>query len=128
MKYILVTGSEGGMGKSAVNKLVENGYYVIGTDISNQSYNLSNYTFIKADLTKEEDLLNIKENIFKITSHLDGIICLSGIFMIQTLLEGSEKDFRKIFEINFFSIYKLNKVLFDLLNKDSRIIIMTSEV
>ena len=49
------------------------------------------------------------------------------MFKFQSLVEGKEQDLRKIFEVNFFSIYRLNKIMFDLLDKDSRIINMSSE-
>ena len=32
MKYVIVTGALGGMGKATTLKLLENGYYVIGLD------------------------------------------------------------------------------------------------
>ena len=47
---------------------------------------------------------------------------------MQSIIEGKDDDFKKIFDVNFFAIYEFNKVFFPLLEKGSRIINLTSEV
>ena len=127
MKYVLVSGASGGLGQAVRNKLLENGFFVIGADIVKDNTKLDNFISFNVDLTNDDDLNKLHEEVKKITPKLDAIINLVGIFKFQSLVEGNEKDLRTCFEINFFSIYKLNKKFFDMLDKDSRIINMSSE-
>ena len=127
-KYVLLTGATGGIGKSTLSHLIEAGYEVISLDISNSNIADLPITFIKCDVTNEEDINKAYEEIKKITNKLYAVVNTVGIFMMQSIIEGSTADFEKIFNINFFGIYKLNKTMFDLLDKGSRIINLTSEV
>lgn len=127
MKYVLLTGANGGLGKACKKYLLNNGYFVIGADVVKDEEEIFNFLSIKCDLTNDDDILSLKEQIKKVTNHLDAIINLVGIFKFQSLVEGNEEDFRKCFEVNFFSIYKINKMMFDLLNETSKIINMSSE-
>ena len=127
-KYVLLTGANGGIGKSTLSHLIEAGYEVISLDISNSNIVDFTTTFIKCDVTNEEDINKAYEEIKKITNKLYAVVNTVGIFMMQSIIEGSTADFEKIFNINFFGIYKLNKTMFDLLDKGSRIINLTSEV
>ena len=62
------------------------------------------------------------------TDSLYAIINTIGIFKMESIVEGNEEHFKKMFDVNFFGIYLLNKIMFPLLNKGSRIINLTSEV
>ena len=127
-KYVLLTGANGGIGKPTLLHLIEAGYEVISLDISDSNIKGLPTTFIKCDITSEDDINKAHEVIKSITDKLCAIVNTIGIFMMQSIIEGSISDFEKIFQINFFGIYKLNKIMFDLLEKGSRIINLTSEV
>ena len=127
-KYVLLTGANGGIGKQTLLALLEAGYEVISLDISNSNIAEINTTFIKCDVTSEDDINKAHENIKVITNNLYAIVNTVGVFMMQSIVKGSTSDFEKAFNINFFGVYKLNKIMFDLLDKDSRIINLTSEV
>lgn len=127
MKYVLLSGASGGLGQACKKYLLNKGYFVIGVDIIKDEEVIDNFISIKCDLTNDNDIAALYEQIKTITNHLDAIINLVGIFKFQSLIEGNEEDFRKCFEINFFSIYKINKKMFDLLDETSRIINMSSE-
>ena len=127
-KYVLLTGANGGIGKSTLLHLIEEGYEVISLDISNSNISDVPTTFIKCDITSEEDIDKAHDVIKDITNNLYAIVNTIGIFMMQSIIEGSVSDLEKIFKVNFFGIYILNKIMFDLLDKGSRIINLTSEV
>lgn len=128
MKYVLLTGCSGGIGKSTTLKLLDAGYYVFGLDVCENDITHPNFKFFCCDLTSKTSLESVFSIISKITNHLSAIYNLAGIFKIQSLLEGSEEDLRKIIEINFFAVYRLNKLFTSLLDKQSRIIVFSSEV
>ena len=127
-RFVLLTGANGGIGKSTLSHLIEAGYEVISLDICNSNIVDLPTTFIKCDVTNEDDISKAYDEIKRITNKLYAIVNTVGIFMMQSIIEGSTADFEKIFNINFFGIYKLNKTMFDLLDQDSRIINLTSEV
>jgi len=127
-KYVLLSGANGGIGRYILSSLIESGYKVISLDISDSNIKDMTTTFIKCDVTKKEDLENAYLKVKEITSRIDAIVNTVGIFKMQSIIEGSEEDFRKIFEINFFGIYSLNKKMFPMLQKGSKIVNLTSEV
>ena len=127
-KYVLVTGANGGIGKAIVIKLLENNYKVISLDINNGNLKNLDTTFIRCDVTKKEDVDNAFKSVKEITNELYAIINTVGIFMMESIIEGKEEDLRKIFDVNFFGVYLINKTMFPLLHKDSRIVNLTSEV
>ena len=127
-KVVLLTGANGGIGKQTLLQLIEAGYDVISLDIANNNIADIKTAFVKCDVTKEKDINKAHEVIKGITSKLYAIVNTVGIFMMQSIIEGSTTDFEHIFNVNFFGIYKLNKTMVDLLEKGSRIINLTSEV
>ena len=126
-KYVLVTGANGGIGKSIVS-LLKDDYKVIALDVADSNIKDIDIPFIKCDITNKNDLDNAYQKISEITHNLYAIVNTVGIFMMESIIEGKEEDFRKIFDINFFGIYSLNKKMFPLLDKGSKIINLTSEV
>lgn len=127
MKYVLVSGASGGLGVAVRDNLLKNGFFVIGADIVKDETVKDNFVSFKVDLTKEDELKKLHDEVKKITPKLYGIVNLVGMFKFQSLVEGNEDDFRTIFEVNFFSIYKLNKMFFDMVDNTSRIVNMSSE-
>ena len=127
-KYVLLSGANGGIGKKILEQLIQDGYEVVALDISDSNIKGLKVDFIKCDVSSKKDIENAFVSVKQITNELYTIINTVGVFKMQSIIEGSEDDFRKAFEINFFGIYSLNKAMFPLLNKGSRIINLTSEV
>ena len=127
-KYVLLSGANGGIGQKVLARLLDDGYQVIALDIDDSNIKDFKCPFIKCDLTNKSDLEKAHQDIYKITDTLFAIVNTVGIFKMQSLIEGSEEDLRKIIDVNFFGIYSLNKIMFPLLKKDSRIINLTSEL
>ena len=127
-KYVLLSGANGGIGQKVLKRLLDDGYQVIALDIDDSNIKDFKCPFIKCDLTNKSDLEKAYQDIYKITDTLFAIVNTVGIFKMQSLIEGSEEDLRKIIDVNFFGIYSLNKIMFPLLKKDSRIINLTSEL
>ena len=127
-KYVLLTGANGGIGQKVLSSLLENGYKVISLDISDSNIKDKSTTFIKCDVTDKKDLDKSFKKIGEITQSLYAIVNTIGTFKMQSIVEGNEEDFRKIFEVNFFGVYSLNKKMFPLLKEGSKIINLTSEL
>lgn len=128
MKSILISGVSGGMGLATLKKYSESGYFVYGLDIKKPNGQYNNFKFIKCDLTNSHDIEDAFDVIKKETNHIDIIVCLAGIYLLDSLVEISEEEYLRIFNINVFSVYRINKTFIPLLDNSSRIIIITSEL
>ena len=129
MRNVLITGVSGGMGLSTAKRYLSYGHKVYGLDIKEIDEELGdNFTFIKTDLTNIDDVNNAYNIISKEINHIDYVITLSGIYNLDSLVEISEEQFIKIFDINVFSIYRVNKIFLPLLDKTSKIIMISSEL
>ena len=127
MKAILITGASGGMGLATAKHLVSLGYEVYGLDIKPVE-TFDHFHFIQTDVTKEESVLESFKAIQEKGINFDSIVHLAGIYDLNSLVEMSEKDFVRIYDINLFGVYRINKAFLPLLNKKGKIIITTSEL
>lgn len=127
MKHILVTGATGGMGKAICESLISKGYKVYGIDYKKND-NIDSLEFFECDVTDTESVEAAFEKIKEQTGRLDGIVHTAGIYDMDSLIEMDEKRFIRIFDINVFGVFRINKIFAPLLTKGSRIIITSSEL
>lgn len=127
MKNILVTGATGGMGKAICSLLDKKGYRVFGLDY-NEGEGYGNVSLYRCDVTDTESVKNVYEEISKEAKELYAIIHTAGIYDMDSLIEMDEKRFLRIFDVNLFGIYRINKAFKPLLSKGSRIVITSSEL
>ena len=125
-KDILVTGCCGGMGSAICKKLMEQNYRVFGIDKKINLESTENFLTFECDVTSTESVKNVFNKIKEKTTSLFGIVHTSGIYDLDSLIEIDENRFDKIFQVNIFGVYRINKEFFSLLNNESRIIITTS--
>ena len=127
MKDILVTGAYGGMGRATVSALKSAGYRVFALDrrVCDEEENIIP---IEADITSKESIESAFDIVKKHTDSLYAILHFAGIYMLDSLVEMSDEDFSKIFNINFYGAYRVNKTFLPLLSGGSKIIITTSEL
>ena len=125
MKNILITGAGNGMGKATALYLASIGYKVFALDVVEQEQS-ENITSIKVDVTNLDSVQNAYEQISKQIDGLDAIVHFAGIYSMDSLVEIEEDEFIKIFNINVFGIYRINKVFLPLLLKNKGRIVMTS--
>ena len=129
MKYALITGAASGMGRATALKLAQNGYHVFSCDIKHAAEQIDNITQLTVDVTDTKSIQKAYDYITTITDKLDAVINFAGIIMMNSLVEISEEDFTRIFNINLFGAYRINKTFFPLVNNArGRIIITTSEL
>lgn len=128
MKYIVLTGSSGGMGLATAKKLASEGYHIFALDIKAPIEKINNLKFIKTNLRDLKDIKHSFDEVKKITSEIDAIVSMAGIYDLNSLIEMSEEDFMKIFDINVFGVYRLNKIFVPLLKNKGKVIIISSEL
>jgi NAD(P)-dependent dehydrogenase (short-subunit alcohol dehydrogenase family) len=129
MEYVLITGGASGMGRATALKLAQNGYHVFSCDIKEAPEEVENITQIKVDVTSSQSIKNAFDFVNSKTDKLCAVINFAGIIMMNSLIEISDEDFVKIFNINVFGAYRVNKTFFPLIQKGKgKIIITTSEL
>ena len=127
MKDILVTGAYGGMGLAAVELLAKEGYRVFALDLK-VGEPKENVIPIESDVTNEDKVTEAYNKVASLTDNLCGIIHFAGIYMLDSLVEMSAESFKRIFDVNLYGVFLVNKTFLPLLKKGSRIIITTSEL
>lgn len=127
MKYILVTGAYGGMGRKTAELLAERGFTVFALDRKTESAR-GNIIPIQADITNEESIRFAVQYVSEITDKLFAIVHFAGVYMLDSLAEMGSESFERIFRINVFGAFLINKAFLPFLEKGSRILITTSEL
>ena len=126
MKNVLVTGAAGGMGGAICRRLAGEGFNVFALDI--KPVDIPGVKSFYCDVTDAQSVENAKKEILKHTEKLDCMVLAAGIYNLDSLVEIDEKSFTKIFNINLFGAYRMNRAFTPVMNKGGRIAIITSEL
>ncbi len=123
----LITGANGGIGKSILDLFLKNNANVICL-IRKSDNKFKNYVkkfskriqIIEADLTNESQLKEKIEKIFSTKNKLDLLINNAGKASGSTIEMTSQKNLKEIFDVNFFSQIRLTQLLLKYLKKSKR--------
>ncbi|MDD6174740.1 MAG: SDR family NAD(P)-dependent oxidoreductase [Firmicutes bacterium] len=127
MKYILVTGAYGGMGRAAVGRLKKQGFCVFALDKTVGAAE-ENVIPVQADLTDESSVKNAFEQVKAVTGELYAIVHFAGIYLLDSLVEIESGSFAQAFRVNVFAAFLVNRTFLPLMKRGSRILITTSEL
>jgi len=127
MKDILVTGAYGGMGFATTKRLSQLGFRVFALDCK-AGEPQEGVIPIEADITSEADVAAAMKTVRGYTDSLFAIVHFAGIYMLDSLVEMPSEKFRRIFDVNLYGVYLVNKIFLPLLKRGSRILITTSEL
>ena len=126
-KTVLITGAGGGMGQAACRRLLEQGWTVFALD-RQAPPEAENLFFIPTDLTDAASVEEAFAQVRQQTERLDAIVHLAGVYDLNSLVEMDEEAFTRLFQVNLFGVYRVNRTFFPLLGKGSRIVITSSEL
>lgn len=137
-KVTLITGGNGGIGRSVIRKFLENEDKVIVLDIQElkdkKILENENFEYIKVDVTDPTQIQKAKEIIEEKYGHIDNIISMAGINM-KSEIGGMEtitiEDIDKSIKLNLNSHIYLVKIMLELLtknNKNKKTITMISSI
>ncbi len=118
-KVIVVTGGGSGMGRELVLQLLKKGAKVAATDLSESALNetaklagglVSNLSLHPFDISDEEKVYALPDEVIRMHGAVDGIINNAGI--IQPFISVNDLQNRlieKIFQVNFFGTLHMVK-------------------
>lgn len=113
-KVAVVTGAASGIGRSLVQQLAEQGYSVAAVDISTKQLNEAvtqikslgnlNVTAYTVDVTNEQDVNQLSEQILNDLGRVDVVINNAGITHIAEFLRSSKESFNDVMDVNFWGV------------------------
>jgi NAD(P)-dependent dehydrogenase (short-subunit alcohol dehydrogenase family) len=127
MQYVLVTGAYGGMGYQTVKQLVKAGFSVFALD-RNVGEAEENVMPLQVDVADVKSVKQAFERVKEVTNELFAIVHFAGVYMLDSLVEIADEAFDKIFKINLYGVFYINKIFLPLLKNGSKIVITTSEL
>ena len=122
-KLAIVTGSAKGIGKELIIGLAKEKYDVVITyntsekeALELENYIVDNYNVnaiaIKCDITKEEDIINLKNTILKKYNHIDILINNAAYACDNYIDEKTKEEFMKVLEVNVVGTFLVTKYLY----------------
>lgn len=105
-KTALVTGAASGIGLQTSIRLAEEGALVMMTDINHeevlqQAEKLgANATFLKLDITEEEEWISVLDETVKRFDRLDILVNSAGMVLIADVEQITLEDWRKVHAVN----------------------------
>ena len=115
------------MGRATVRALVAKGYQVFALD-KEVGEPEDNVFPIKADITDSDSVAQAYKTVQTMTDSLQAIVHFAGMYMLDSLVEMKDAEFERIFRINLFGAFYINKAFLPLLKGGGRILITTSEL
>ena len=128
MRHMLITGGAGGIGYAVSIYFSQKGWKVYSCDVASQVPVDSKIIPVVMDVRSAKSVATARSLVEKDTDHLDVVINLAGIYIMDSLVEVPEKDFIRMFDINVTGAYRVNKEFLPLIKNGGRIIIITSEL
>lgn len=136
-KCVLVTGSSIGLGASIIRKYASMGYNTVITYNSHKDeaielqkeikdkYNTESLV-IKCDISKEEEIENLRQEIINKFNKLDVLVNNASIAIDTTFSDKTKENYMKILEVNLVGTFLVSKIMSTIMNDNSSIINISS--
>ena len=128
MKFALIAGSESGLAKAAIDTF-DSDWFLFCADIAyKETEAFHGRINIPLDVTSNDSLMALRDVIFQMTDTLDIVTCFAGIVTLGSMVELPMDTMDRIMSVNFLSQFKINNLMFPLLEKaGGRVITISSE-
>ena len=107
---IIVTGSNGQLGKALVSMLLNYNYEVIGLDLThdNNLKDHSDYIKITLDITNEDSVINFFKSL-KNKENLAGLVNNAGIAVFSSFEERTYEEIKSVMDVNIAGTILMTK-------------------
>lgn len=116
MKTAIVTGASGNMGQAVVKKFIDEGYYVVGTIVPNDTVPLNfatdKFEKIVVDLMDEDATQQFVNNISEKNTTIDAAVLTVGGFAMGDIAHTKTTDVMKQYKLNFETAYNIARPVF----------------
>ena len=134
-KKILITGSSKGLGFGMCEKLLAEGCHVIMVSSNKKNLNLAmkklgenNIYYYKADLTKKRDITGLIKFTKNKFNFIDLLVSNLGSGKFLSSNSNNEDEWRRLFEINFWSSFNIITNAQGILKKNKSSIVCISSI
>lgn len=128
-KTAIVTGGAMGIGFGIAYRLAEAGANIVIVDLNEESGNTAvkelrdndwKATFIKADVSDEDQVRSATELALKTYGGVDILVNNAGIYPIIPVMQMKLADFEKILAVNLKSVFLFTKAIAEIMIKQKR--------
>ncbi|NEY21712.1 SDR family oxidoreductase [Bacillus ginsengihumi] len=122
----LVVGSSGQLASEYINKC--NYETIIGVDISNSSQiKNSKFHYLPVNVTKEEEIHKLVTFLEENSIILNKILFCVGVNKLHNFFSSTIEDFEETISVNFISVYKILKNIYNSLSEKTSIVLVASQ-
>ena len=115
----VVSGASSGIGKSCVNLLLEENATIIGIDKNESEIENNNYKHFISDITDENKLISISNELEKLYTKIDGFINCAGIFASsKPFYEITFDEWNNVISTNLTGTFLLSKYISKIMMKN----------
>lgn len=106
-KIIIVTGSNGQLGKCLTKKLLDDGFEVYGLDINHDDDNYDNYSKFKVDISSITQIENFFNEIKN--EHVMGLVNNAGCAVFTPFEDRTYEEVQKVIDVNIYGTIFMTK-------------------
>jgi NAD(P)-dependent dehydrogenase (short-subunit alcohol dehydrogenase family) len=129
----IVTGASGNLGQAVIKKFIDEGYFVIGTVIPNDTIAINfpadRFEKVIVDLMNEDDAQKFIESVIAKHGNINAAVLTVGGFAMGKIADTKISDIAKQYKLNFETAYNTARPIFvQMLNQSNgRIFIIGSK-
>lgn len=128
-KFVMITGSAGGIGRACVSRFFRQGWRVIGVDKNEFGEGFpQNGLFIKADISRPDEFAAIYQEVHTFTPVLHALVNNAALQVSKPLVDTSVDEWDLVIATNLRPVFLSARYFHDMLVKagDSAIVNMSS--
>ncbi len=112
-KAVLITGATSGIGRYAAERLAQAGHFVYAgarkdKDIADLN-KIDNIMAVRLDVTKQDEIDAAVAMLKKEGRGLWGLVNNAGVNVVAPLIEANESEFKFLFDVNVFGVFRVTK-------------------
>lgn len=118
-QVVVLVGGTGGIGQGIVSVLSQQGANIVIISRANQPIK-NDILHIKADITKNEEIVNAISMIIKKFGRIDALVNCAGLFNSKAIDAVSEKEFDDVININLKGLFLTTRAVIPTMKKQKK--------